>query len=174
MGVVGGLVLALAVAGLYVATEPKEEEGLLWGNRVYTTKQEFQGYLRSKGLSYKIWLARNPGAAPWEPAVERHEATAAAAGESSRSPLVPAGLGMVLGSVFSFLVFRRRTREAIAGMLAAVVPRSSERFDGAVHVASGSGALRARRAGAGSVAFSVVAVLTAGTFLLFVVVLATA
>ena len=43
VGLLGGLVLALAVAVLYVATEPKEETGLAWGYKVYTSKQEFKG-----------------------------------------------------------------------------------------------------------------------------------
>ena len=46
---------------------PRQETGLRWGGTVYTSKQEFNVYLRSKGLSYRIWLARNPGVAPWEP-----------------------------------------------------------------------------------------------------------
>ena len=70
VGLLGGLVLALAVAGVYVATEPKQEAGLLWGGIVYDSKQEFNGYLKSKGLSYKVWLQRNPGVAPWEPNVQ--------------------------------------------------------------------------------------------------------
>jgi hypothetical protein len=48
-------------------TQPRQEPGLLWGGQIYTTKQEFNGYLKSKGLSYKTWVARNPDAAPWEP-----------------------------------------------------------------------------------------------------------
>ena len=172
VGLLGGLVLALAVAVLYVATEPKEETGLAWGNKVYTSKQEFKGYLKSKGLSYKIWLARNPGAAPWEPAVEPR--ASAAADRSSRSPLLPAAFGMVLGAVCSFLLVRRRSREAIAGLVGGLAAHSSERFDGGVHVDAEDGTLRARRVGAGSVAFSVIGVLTAAMFLLFVLVLATA
>ena len=39
----------------------------MWGDTVYTSKQEFNGYLKAKGLSYGAWLERNPGVAPWEP-----------------------------------------------------------------------------------------------------------
>ena len=57
----------LLVAAIWIGTQPKQESGLLWGDTVYTSRQEFDGYLKSKGLSYKTWVARNPGAAPWEP-----------------------------------------------------------------------------------------------------------
>jgi hypothetical protein len=42
----------------------------VWGGKVYTTKEEFNGYLKSKGLSYKTWVAKNPHAAPWEPGAQ--------------------------------------------------------------------------------------------------------
>jgi hypothetical protein len=164
VGLLAGLVLALAVAVLYVATQPKEETGLLWGNKVYTSKQEFNGYLKSKGLSYKTWLARNPGAAPWEPAVERR---AAAADSSSRSPLLPAALGLLLGAGCTLLEFRRRGRTPgrITGFL-------SERFDAAVRVDVDAGTAGAQRVGSDTVALGVIAALTATMFLLFLVVLA--
>jgi len=172
VGLVGGLVLALVVAVVYVATEPKQEEGLLWGSQVYTTKQEFKGYLKSKGLSYRIWLARNPGAAPWEPSVER---SAAAERSSSRSPVFPAALGMVLGFVCALLVFRRRAREAIAARIAGLVSPSSAGFGETAHVDVEAGDARVPRGvGTGTVAFGVIATLTSGMFLLFVAVLAAA
>lgn len=165
VGLLAGLVLALAVAVLYVATQPKEETGLHWGNKVYTSKQEFKGYLKSKGLSYKTWLARNPGAAPWEPAVERQ---AAAADSSSRSPLLPAALGLLLGAGCTLLEFRRR-RGRPAGRVAGFL---SERFDAAVRVDADAGTAGAQRVGSDTVAFGVIAALTATMFLLFLVVLA--
>jgi hypothetical protein len=166
-----GLVLALAVSALYVATSPKEPEGLLWGGHVYTTKQEFNGYLKSKGLSYKTWLARNPGAAPWEPAVERR--AAAADGDGSVSPVLPALFGLLLGVFCSLLLLGRRSRDTIAGLVTGLATRSPHRLDGAVRVDADGGALHARRVSAGNLAFSLVVTATAGMFLFFVVVLAT-
>jgi len=64
---VGAASAVLLGVAIWFLTHPQQEPGLLWGGQVYTTKEEFKGYLKSKGLSYKIWLARNPGAAPWEP-----------------------------------------------------------------------------------------------------------
>ena len=61
------LISATVSALLVLALAPKQQEpGLLWGGTVYTSKQQFQEYLKAKGLNYKTWLARNPGAAPWE------------------------------------------------------------------------------------------------------------
>jgi hypothetical protein len=164
VGLVGGLALALAVAVLYVATEPKEETGLVWGNTVYTSKQEFKGYLKSKGLSYKIWLARNPGVAPWEPNPKGHSA---AADSSSRSPLLPAALGLLLGAGCTLLEFRRR--RGGTGRFGGFLP---ERFDAAVRVDLDAGPAGVQRVGSDTVAFGVIAALTAAMFLLFVVVLA--
>ena len=59
--------LALAlVATIWIGTQPRQEPGLVWGGAVYTSKEDFSVYLKSKGLSYKTWVARNPDAAPWE------------------------------------------------------------------------------------------------------------
>jgi hypothetical protein len=122
VGLLGGLVLALAVAVLYVATEPKQESGLRWGNQVYTSKGEFKGYLQSKGLRYDAWLARHPGVAPWEPATAPR--AAAAGEESSRSPLLPAVLGGLLGMACILLV-RRRLQEAVAERVTGLESRSA-------------------------------------------------
>ena len=57
----------LVVAVVWFGTQTREEPGLLWGNRVYSSKQDFERYLKTKSLSYKTWVARHPGGAPWEP-----------------------------------------------------------------------------------------------------------
>lgn len=121
---------AVLVAGFWYGTQPRQKPGLLWGGTVYTSKEQFNLYLRAKGLSYKTWLARNPGAAPWEPApaprakareaVEspattkvRRAANARAAGESNGSVLpswlLPA-LGFSLVTAGAALLIRRRGR----------------------------------------------------------------
>ena len=89
IGLFGAVVVILVVAGIWFVTQPKQEPGLVWGGTVYSSKAEFKGYLREKGLSYKLWLARNPGAAPWEPDVGS-EATPVPASGSSRVALSPA------------------------------------------------------------------------------------
>jgi hypothetical protein len=65
LGTVAALMLVVAV--WFAAIRPIEHPGLVWGGLVYESKEQFQVYLRSKGLSYSKWLKRNPGVAPWEP-----------------------------------------------------------------------------------------------------------
>jgi hypothetical protein len=84
-----GAAAAVLVAVLIAGGVPfaDDEEGLRWGGTVYTSKQEFLGYLKSKGLSYDVWLERNPGAAPWEPAPEQRRSTGASASpQAQRAP----------------------------------------------------------------------------------------
>lgn len=67
LGFVSATVAVLLAGVLWFGAQSNEDDGLLWGDRVYTSKQEFEGYLKSKGLSYKTWAARHEGAGPWEP-----------------------------------------------------------------------------------------------------------
>lgn len=168
-------VLALAVvAGIWLALQPEDEAGLRWGGTVYTSKQEFDGYLRSKGLSYRVWLARNPGAAPWEPASARAPSAAGkpAAGSSewwSRNQPLAIAFVLVAGwALLLVLLSRRRTdsqrlRE-LAGKLShrRTSPRPLRDLVGE------------RNIGAGDVAFGVLAVMAVAVFGMFVVVLVSA
>ena len=120
---------AVVLLAIWFGGQPKEEPALLWGGSVYTSKQEFNVYLKSKGLSYKTWVARNPGAAPWEPPVLRSTAKAPeptkvrvvtkapAAAEAGGGgwlgrPLL-AGLGLIVATACAFLLLRRE-RPAMA------------------------------------------------------------
>jgi len=85
-GLFGASLAVILVAGIWFVAQPSREPGLEWGGKVYSSKQEFQGYLKAKGLSYKAWVARNPGAAPWEPQEVR--AAPASTSETSR-PAMP-------------------------------------------------------------------------------------
>ena len=115
---------AVVLLAIWFGGQPKQEPGLLWGGSIYTSKQEFNGYLKSKGLSYKTWLARNPGAAPWEPAparvstkqleptkarvVTRTPAAAPAkADEGWFGRALLAGLGLILASACAVVLLRR-------------------------------------------------------------------
>jgi hypothetical protein len=95
----------LLVAAIWIGTQPKQEEGLLWGDTVYTSKQEFSGYLKEKGLSYKTWLARNPGAAPWEP--EEFAVGAITVRASTRTvQLLLAAIGWMLATAGALVLLR--------------------------------------------------------------------
>ena len=65
LGATAALMVAAAV--WFAVVQPLNRPGLVWGGAVYRSKQEFNLYLKSKGLSYATWLRRNPGVAPWEP-----------------------------------------------------------------------------------------------------------
>ena len=65
VGLALGLVLVAVVLAVWYATRPPEP-GLRWGDEVYTSEDEFKAYLEDKGLSYRTWVARHPGAAPWD------------------------------------------------------------------------------------------------------------
>src|SRR5436190_23760180 len=77
LGALAALMVALVV--WFAVFQPLGRPGLVWGGNVYTSKNEFRMYLRSRGLSYSRWLQRNPGVAPWEPG--RRVANAGAGGE---------------------------------------------------------------------------------------------
>jgi hypothetical protein len=85
-----GAVLVVAIAVAVVnPLRTEEQSGLRWAGTVYTSKADFQGYLKSKGLSYETWLARNPGAAPWEPEPARRVAARKAAPAGERAARAP-------------------------------------------------------------------------------------
>jgi hypothetical protein len=114
----------------------------VWGNKVYATKQEFTGYLRSKGLSYNTWLARNPGVAPWE-------AGARPAPKEPRDPWLVRVPLAALALIFVTAIWRlalpqlrpimpRFPRDKTSDV-SATVPRSGKSLNG------GPGALRMTR-----------------------------
>ncbi|MEO5575223.1 MAG: hypothetical protein ABIR95_03320, partial [Gaiellaceae bacterium] len=121
---------SVVLAGLLIvatwSTQPKREPGLEWGGTTYASKQEFNGYLRSKGLSYKSWVARNPGAAPWEPTPVRAPAKAPGAtkvrdaesaadgwtGQPLLLLLLPA-IGLIVAAGCALLLLRGRRPQAI-------------------------------------------------------------
>jgi hypothetical protein len=113
LGFFSAAVAVLLVGVLWFGT-PGEDDGLLWGDKVYTSKQEFEGYLKSKGLSYKTWDARHSGAAPWEPDEITIGALTLRASPETREawvvrlPLATVALMLAIGGVL-LLLSRLRT-----------------------------------------------------------------
>jgi hypothetical protein len=97
-----------------------EERGLLWGDTVYTSKYDFEDYLKSKGLSYKTWVARHPGDAPWEPntitigAITLRASTETREAWVVRLPLVAIALMLVTGATLLLLRGVRSARPGLA------------------------------------------------------------
>jgi hypothetical protein len=110
----------LLVAAIWIGTRPKHESGLLWGDTVYTSRAQFDGYLKSKGLSYKTWLARNPGAAPWEP--EAITVGAITLRASTRTlQLVLAVVGWLLATLGAILLLRQGFAKGFAAIFSVVL-----------------------------------------------------
>ena len=182
-----GAVLAVGLAAAIVlATQPEQKPGLVWGMTTYTSKEQFNGYLKSKGLSYKVWLARNPGAAPWEPRLHAEVKGATHTTTRDRSPreavedwatglpLTP--LAVILATGGTLILLRRRPQPSSGVRLAlpAQVPRYSQGLFRTVQAPLKQVPIlmRERNISAGDVAFCLLGVATLGFFLLFVALLA--
>jgi hypothetical protein len=117
LGAVAGLMVAVAV--WLAVVQPFGRPGLVWGGNVYTSKNEFKRYLRSKSLSYATWLKRNPGVAPWEPG--RRAATARAGSQTwdwKRDTLLAVNavlLATVAATLTAGAVSRSNRRDKSAG-----------------------------------------------------------
>ena len=189
-----GAVLAVGLAAaIWLATQPESKPGLVWGTTTYTSKEQFNGYLKSKGLTYKTWLARNPGAAPWEPGQDakvkaavdtarRHDRTTRETVEdwASGLPLLP--LAALVATGATIVLVRRRaqptsamapTRQA-GSALSTHVPRYSQGLIRTTQAGAKAvpAFMRARGISASDIAFCLLGVTTLGFFVLFVALLA--
>ena len=182
-----GAVLAVGLAAAIVlATQPEQKPGLVWGTTTYTSKEEFSGYLKSKGLSYKVWLARNPGAAPWEPTPRARVKGATHTATRDRTtrevvedwvagvPLTP--LVVILATGATLVLLRRRLQPSpgVRVALPTHVPRYSQGLFRTVQapLKQVPTFMRERNISAGDLAFCLLGVATLGFFLLFVALLA--
>jgi hypothetical protein len=164
-GFLGALCAVLVGAAIWMAAHPAAPSGLLWGGTVYTTKPEFQAYLRTRGLSYATWLKRNPGVAPWEPhrrvpaATPRDRALVDA--DDWKTGLLLAANALVLALVAVLLLDRLPVRRAYSatrpptprrgrgalGLLAAGARAGARHVTtGAIALAQAAGSLRGRAA----------------------------
>jgi hypothetical protein len=67
VGLLGALAALMVGAAIWSAVRSLDRPELVWAGSAYSSKQEFELYLKSNGLSYTTWLRRHPGMAPWEP-----------------------------------------------------------------------------------------------------------
>jgi hypothetical protein len=182
-----GAVLAVGLAAAIVlATQPEQKPGLVWGTTTYTSKEQFSGYLKSKGLSYKAWLARNPGAAPWEstPRAEVKGATHTATRDRTNREVVEdwatglllTPLVVILATGATLVLLRRRLQPSSGFRLAlpAHVPRYSHGLYRTVQapLKQVPTFMRERNISAGDVAFCLLGAAALGMFVLFVALLA--
>jgi len=117
IGFFSAALAVLVAAVLLLATQPSQEPGLLWGGKVYETRAEFNRYLKSKGLSYKTWVARNPHAAPWEPDAVGSGSTKSRDGWNKRLLMIALGFALgylAMGSLLLLLPALRAIRARFA------------------------------------------------------------
>ena len=186
IGFLGAVLAVGLVAAIVLATQPEQKPGLVWGTTTYTSKEQFRGYLKSKGLSYKVWLARNPGAAPWErtPRADVKGATHTTTRDrttrevvedwASGLPLTPLVVILATGATLIFLRRRPQPSSGVRLALPAQVPRYSQGLFRSVQAPLKQVPIlmRERNISAGDVAFCLLGVATLGFFLLFVALLA--
>ena len=123
IGLLSATLAVFLVAVIWFGRQPPQEEGLLWGGKVYTSRQEFNGYLKSKGLSYETFVARNPGASPWEPdeftigPITVRASTKTREDWVVRLPLAAIGLMLAIGcALLLWLRLRTVTRTVTPGL----------------------------------------------------------
>ena len=110
----------LLVAVIWFGTETSPESGLLWGDKVYTSKQDFEGYLKSKGLGYKTWSARHTDGAPWDPnkftigAITLRASTETREAWVVRLPLAALGLMLATGATLLLMQAVRSAKPEIS------------------------------------------------------------
>lgn len=74
--------------------------GIVWADRVFPTKHDFEGWLKSRGASYEAWSARHPAAAR---AFEPVGASGTAAGPAQTQDHSTLAVGLVIVSVLGLL-----------------------------------------------------------------------
>ena len=85
--VVPGFSLGLiaGVTHLVGPLEPSAQQtNLVWSNRVFTTRRDFEGWLASRGSNYELWSQRHPAAARHFDDASRRSLAANASAQDSR------------------------------------------------------------------------------------------
>lgn len=82
--------MAASAAVRLVSSEPVPSStpvtGMAWGGHVFTSKRAFAAFLEARGVSYEVWAARHPGAAPWMRDGSQPSAPASAAAQRTAAP----------------------------------------------------------------------------------------
>jgi hypothetical protein len=89
-------------------------QAIVWAGRVFTNRQEFAGWLRARGASYRVWAQRHPGVV----AAQSHALDATPSVRPTGTPgqrrnwvrPLIAGVLVLAGGFVVVLTFRRRRR----------------------------------------------------------------
>ena len=120
LGFFSAAAAVLIVAVIWFGTETTQEPGLLWGDKVYTSKKDFDAYLKSKSLTYRTWSARHANGAPWDPnkltigAITLRASTQTREAWVVRLPLAALGLMLAAGGTLLLLYGLRSVEPGLA------------------------------------------------------------
>jgi hypothetical protein len=114
--VVPGFSLGL-IAGVTHIVGPLEPSAqrtnLVWSNRVFTTRKDFETWLASRGSNYELWSQRHPVAARHFDAASQSLATSASAQDSRRQSRTALLIAIISCSVLlALLALPRLARSA--------------------------------------------------------------
>jgi hypothetical protein len=77
--------LVAGVTHLVGPLEPSAQQtNLVWSNRVFTTRRDFEGWLVSRGSNYEVWSQRHPAAARHFDDASRRSLAASSSAQDSR------------------------------------------------------------------------------------------
>ena len=65
---------------------PVKETSLVWSNRIFATRGDFESWLTSRGSNYELWSQRHPGAARHFEDVSLRSLAASSSAQQSRRP----------------------------------------------------------------------------------------
>jgi hypothetical protein len=132
--VVPGFSLGL-IAGVTHLVGPLEPSAqrtnLVWSNRVFTTRQDFETWLASRGSNYELWSQRHPVAARHFDVASRSLAAGASAQDSRRPAHSGAALLIAVFSCAALLAMMVLPRFVRSARFLLEPPKTSLRLRGA-------------------------------------------
>ena len=96
-------------AAIWFAVQSLDRPRLVWAGSAYASKEEFQLYLRSNGLSYRTWLRRHPGLAPWEPGARASQSNGSGSKVRTTEILLAANAALLAG-LLALVLARTKVR----------------------------------------------------------------
>jgi hypothetical protein len=131
--VVPGFSLGLiaGVTHLVGPLEPSAQQtNLVWSNRVFTTRRDFEDWLASRGSNYDVWSQRHPAAARHFDDASRSLAASTSAQDSRRPAHSGAALLIAIFSCAALLAMMALPRFVRSARFLLEPPRTSLRLRG--------------------------------------------
>ena len=109
VGFLGALAALMVGTAIWFAAQSLERPQLVWAGSAYTSKQEFELHLKSNGVSYRTWLRRHPGMAPWEPGRRVTQANEGDSKDKTTEILLAANVAL-LATLLALLIAHNTSR----------------------------------------------------------------